>query len=289
MARSTSMADTRTAARSGDPVVMLHGFPEHWWGWRSIMPMLAEHHRVIAADLRGAGWSDAPADGYTEDQLVADVVALLDGLGLDRVHLVGLDIGGILGFRVCLTHPDRVRTFVFLGSPHPYGLSSTRVLVRILRKAWRLWPQLAVAAPMVGPRLLSRGRQRLPRHMMLADSPRPDVWSPRDLDVFLSRLRDPVRARAAARLYKALSIRANNRAASGAYRTSRLVTPTLGLYGTALDEGDRDAAGHPAIVRGFEPYVEDLTLVRIPDSGYYLAEEQPEAVAGRILDFLAAH
>ena len=123
---------------------------------------------------------------------------------------------------------------------------------------------------------------------MLGDSPHPDVWSPQDLDVFLCRLRDPLRARAAVELYKSLAMRANNRAASGAYRTTRLVTPTLGLYGTVLDEGDRNAAGHPAIVRGFEPYADDVTLVRIPGSGYYLAEEQPEAVARRILDFLPA-
>ena len=267
-------------AGTGEPVVLLHGFPEHWWGWRLVMPKLAQHYLVIAPDLRGAGWSDAPTDGYTEEQLVADVVALLDALGLDRVHLVGLDIGGILGFRVCLAHPDRVRRFVFIASPHPYGLSSKRVLLRMLPKAWRLWPGLATAAPVLGPRLLGAGKQRLARNTTLGDTPHPDVWSPQDLSCFLSRLRDPLRARAAVALYKALArIRSNNRAASGAYRRTRLVTPTLGLYSVALDEGDRDAAGHPALVRGFEPYVEDLTLVRVPGSGYYLAEEQPEAVA----------
>src|SRR3712207_5638034 len=103
-------------AGDGEPLVLLHGFPEHWWGWRRVLPELGEHHRVFAPDLRGAGWTDAPPDGYTEEQLVADTVALLDALGLHRVHLVGLDIGGILGFRVCLAHPERVRRFVCLGA-----------------------------------------------------------------------------------------------------------------------------------------------------------------------------
>lgn len=71
-------------------------------------------------DLRGAGWTDAPSHGYTEEQLVADVVALLDALELDRVCLAGLDIGGILGFRICLAHPERVSRFVGLREPHPY-------------------------------------------------------------------------------------------------------------------------------------------------------------------------
>lgn len=275
-------------AGAGEPVVLLHGFPQHWWGWREVLPVLAKDYRVIAPDLRGAGWTDAPRHGYTEEQLVADTVALLDTLGLDRVHLVGVDIGSILGFRVCLAHPERVRRFVFMGAPHPYPALSRRVLVRVLMKAWRLWPRFATTLPLLGPRLLSRGRQRLARHMMLGDAPDPDLWSPEDLELFLSRLRDPSRARAAVALYRALAVSASNRATAGAYRGTRLITPTLGLYGAVLDDGDRDAAGHPALLHGYEPYADDFTLAHVPGSGYYLAEEQPEAVIRHVLRFLAA-
>ena len=159
-------------------------------GMAPFMPKLAQHYLVIAPDLRGAGWSDAATDGYTEEQLVR------------RRRAVGRARTGPRAPRwtrhrrhprvpVCLAHPDRVRRFVFIASPHPYGLSSKRVLLRMLPKAWRLWPGLATAAPVLGPRLLGAGKQRLARHMMLGDTPRPDVWSPQDLDVFLSRLRDP--------------------------------------------------------------------------------------------------
>jgi pimeloyl-ACP methyl ester carboxylesterase len=275
-------------AGSGEPLVLLHGFPQHWWGWRRVLPRLAEHFRVIAPDLRGAGWTDAPPEGYTEEQLVADVVALLDALGLERVHLVGLDIGAILGFRLCLAHPERVRRFVCLAAPHPYPALPVRVLVRVLLKAWRLWPRFATTLPLLGPRLVSRGQQRLPRHMMLGDAPDPNLWSPEDLELYLSRLREPSRARAAVALFRALAVRANNRAATGAYRGTRLVTPTLALYGTVLDDTRRTAAGHPELLGGFEPYADDFTLAHVPGSGYYLAEEQPEAVVRHLLGFLAA-
>jgi len=276
-------------AGAGEPVLLLHGFPEHWWGWRTMMPALGEHYRVIAPDLRGAGWTDAPSHGYTEDQLLADVVALLDALGLDRVHLVGLDIGAVLGFRLCLFHPERVRRFVSLGAPHPYPPElSARVLARVLPKAWRLWPRFALTVPWIGPRLVGRGRQRLVRHMLTGDAPDPDVWSPEDLELYLGRLREPSRARAAIALYRALAIDANNRALAGAYHGVRLVTPTLGLYGTVLDDGDRDAAGHPGLLHGYEPYADDYTLAHVPGSGYYLAEEQPRAVLRHVLDFLAS-
>jgi pimeloyl-ACP methyl ester carboxylesterase len=275
-------------AGAGEPLVLLHGFPEHWWGWRRVLPALTGHFRVVAPDLRGAGWTDAPPHGYTEEQLVADVVGLLDALGLDRVHLAGLDIGGILGFRVCLAHPERVRRFVCLAAPHPYPVRSARVLARVLLKAWRLWPRFATTLPLLGPRLVSRGRQRLPRHLLLGDATDPDVWSPEDLELYLSRLRDPSRARAAVALFRALAIRSNNRAAAGAYRGTRLATPTLGLYGVVLDDGDRDAAGHPALLRGYEPYADDFPLAHVPGSGYYLAEEQPEAVVRHLLGFLTS-
>ncbi|WP_454778374.1 alpha/beta fold hydrolase [Georgenia muralis] len=275
-------------AGTGEPLVLLHGFPQHWWGWHKVLPALAEHFRVIVPDLRGAGWTDAPPHGYTEEQLVADTVELLDALDLDRVHLVGFDIGGILGFRLCLAHPERVRRFVFLAAPHPYTPRSLRVLVRVLLKAWRLWPRFATTLPLVGPRLVGRGRQWLPRRMMMDGATVPDLWSPEDFELYLSRLRDPSRARAAVALYRALAVRANNRAAAGAYRGTRLVTPTLGLYGAVLDDSDRDTAGHPALIRGYEPYADDFTLMHVPGSGYYLAEEQPEAVIRHVLGFLAA-
>jgi pimeloyl-ACP methyl ester carboxylesterase len=269
-------------AGAGEPLVLLHGFPQHWWGWRKVLPSLAAHYRVIAPDLRGAGWTDAPPHGYTEEQLVADAVALLDALGLDQVHLAGLDIGGILGFRFCLAHPERVRRFVCLAAPHPYPVFSARVLL----ETWRLWPA-SHRPPAAGPRLLGRGRQLLPRRMMVGDTDDPLVWSDGDLELFLHRLRDPARARAATALYRALALNGNRRAAAGACRGTRLVTPTLLLYGSVLYDGNRDAAGHPGILHGYEPYADEVTLTHVPGSGYYLAEEQPEAVLRHVLGFLA--
>src|SRR4051794_38978342 len=84
-------------AGSGVPVLLLHGFPQHWWEWRKVIPGMAEHYRVICPDLRGSGWTDAPRKGYTRDQLLADVVALLDALNLDRVHLLTHDWTALIG------------------------------------------------------------------------------------------------------------------------------------------------------------------------------------------------
>jgi len=186
-------------AAAGEPLLLLHGFPQHWWAWRKVIPGLAARYRVICPDLRGAGWTDAPADGYESDRLRADVVELLDVLGLGTVRLVGHDLGGILGYRLCLAHPGRVRQFVAVAAPHPYPELSPRALL-YLRK---VWPMFVSAAPGLGPWCLRAGRQRFPRHLMTSDTSEPDVWSEDDHDLFLSRLRDPARARAVAALYPA--------------------------------------------------------------------------------------
>jgi pimeloyl-ACP methyl ester carboxylesterase len=106
-------------AGRGEPVLLLHGFGQHWWEWRDVLPALMDRYCVICPDLRGAGWTDAPAVGYTREQQMADAVALLDQLGLDRVRLIGHDAGTILGYTLCLTHPERVHSFVATGSSSP--------------------------------------------------------------------------------------------------------------------------------------------------------------------------
>src|SRR6478735_5330910 len=106
-------------AGTGEPLLLLHGFPQHWWGWYKVLPALARRYRVIAPDLRGAGWTDAPADGYNSEQLVADVVALLDALELDRVKLMAHDWGALVGFPALPASPAARGTVYLAGDSAP--------------------------------------------------------------------------------------------------------------------------------------------------------------------------
>lgn len=271
-------------AGNGTPLLLLHGFPQHWWAWRKVIPALANDYRVICPDLRGAGWTDAPDAGYRSDQLVADVVALLNSLDLTKVDLMGYDWGGLVGFRLCLQHPERVGRFVALATPHPYPEFHPRILLA----TWRLWPMFATAMPGLGPRLLGSGRQRLPRWMMTSDTDDSSVWTSDDLEIFLSRLRDPSRARAGSALYRHFILTEAKRSSAGVYRPIRLHTPTLALYGTVLYGNDHPGREHPEILGGYEHYADDLTLEHIPGAGYYIPEEQPDIVVARAREFLRA-
>jgi pimeloyl-ACP methyl ester carboxylesterase len=86
-------------AGSGPPVVLLHGFPETGYAWRHQIPALGPRYRVIAPDLRGYGETDKPASGYDKRTMAQDLVALLDGLGIDRIALVGHDRGARVASR----------------------------------------------------------------------------------------------------------------------------------------------------------------------------------------------
>src|SRR3954454_21961528 len=81
-------------AEAAPALVLLHGWPQHWWAWPDVTPALAETHRVIARDRRGWGWSSVPGSGYEKEQLATDLLALLDAIGLQRVGVAGGDSGG---------------------------------------------------------------------------------------------------------------------------------------------------------------------------------------------------
>ena len=187
-------------AGAGEPVLLLHGFPQHWWEWRGIIPRLAPYYRVICPDLRGAGWTDAPAEGYTSEQQRADVLALLDCLGLDRIRLVAHDWSAIVGFQLATHRPERIEQYVSLATPHPW----IRFRPAMLRGAWRLWFQPVIATPGLGPRLLARGDQRLARYLLEQDGAGGALRSAEDREAFLAPLRQPERARAGSAIYRGL-------------------------------------------------------------------------------------
>lgn len=137
-------------AGEGPPVVLLHGWPQHWWVWRKLIPALAEERRVICPDLRGFGWSDAPTGSYELSGFAADTLALFDALGLDRVELVGHDWGGYSGFLLCLEAPERVAHFLALGVVHPWFEAPSPSL-QVLK---RLGYQFVLATPGLGSSVL---------------------------------------------------------------------------------------------------------------------------------------
>ena len=260
------------AGAAGPPLVLLHGWPQHWYAWRHVIPRFAERYRVLCPDLRGLGWTEAPSRGYEKESLASDVLALLDALQLPRVLLIGHDWGAYTGFLLCLREPDRVERFVALNDIHPWP----RVSPLDALHAWRLWYQWVLATPAAGEWLL-RNRPAFVKGLIRAWSAK-NVWSEQELDEFANSLRDPLRARASTQYYRTFLLGELFSTLAGRYRSRRLRTPTLFLFGAD------DGVVRPHQLRGYERHADDMRLELIPGVGHFTAEEAPELVVNRAIE-----
>jgi pimeloyl-ACP methyl ester carboxylesterase len=254
----------------GEPIVLLHGWPQHWYLWRDVIPLLAPHARVVCPDLRGFGWTDAPASGYDRETMARDVLGLLDALGLTTVRLAGHDWGGWIGFLLCLHHPGRVSRFVALNIVPPWPSRQPRALLDV----WRLAYQVPLALPQLGRVAVELGAARL---AMRAAS---DAFGDAELDAFTDRLRGD-RARASELLYRTFLLREAIPVGAGRYARRPLRVPTL------LLAGERDLAIPTHLVREHAARVDALDLELVPDAGHFIVDERPELVADRLLRFFA--
>jgi pimeloyl-ACP methyl ester carboxylesterase len=256
-------------AGSGDDVVLcLHGWPQHWYEWRHLMPELADRHRVIALDLRGFGWSDAPEDGYEKENLASDVLAVLDELGIERVKLVGHDWGGWIGFLLCLREPQRFERYLALNILPPW--TSMRAMAPHL---WRFWYQWLIASPGIGYRLHRSGRF-VPK-VLVGGSVRRDNWDDATVHAFSDTFTEPARARAAVQMYRVFNLREAPQLARGRYADARLTVPTRLVFGTG------DAALRHQLLAGYEHHADEMEVEKVEDCGHFIADEIPQLVAVR--------
>jgi pimeloyl-ACP methyl ester carboxylesterase len=251
-------------AGSGPPLVLLHGWPQHWWCWRRLLPRLARTYRVLAPDLRGWGWSEAPPGAYRKSTLAADVLALLDVEGLDRVAVVGHDWGGYVGFLLALEHPERIERLVALDIAPPWaGRPRARHLALPAFGSY----QALVATPGLGPRAMTRGPE-LVRTLIRAGSGPDAAWEDDELDVYADVLRDPARARASSACYRTFLTRELPAALRGGDRGGELRVPSLLVLGAASP-----------LRRVLDPRPgPNLRVETVAGAGHFLPEEAPDDV-----------
>jgi pimeloyl-ACP methyl ester carboxylesterase len=258
---------------SGDPVVLQHGWPQHWWMWRDLIPALAAAgYRVIAPDLRGHGWSEKPAGDYRKDELMRDMLALLDHLGLDQVRYVGHDWGAYVGTLASLRHPERISQFVSLSLPHPWPRERS-----MLKLASSGWYQLVLAAPVLGK--LAIRRLGFPR-LMLQMGRSEGKFTDAELDTYMDVIKEPDTTEASMRMYRHFLMHELVPTATGAFKEERLQVPTRWIVG-ALDPVAGGADD------GFRTHADDMTLWKVPGVGHFLPEEKPELVRERVLEFFS--
>jgi len=264
-------------AGEGPPVVLVHGWPQHWWVWRHVIPVLAgAGRRVICPDLRGFGWSDAPPGAYAKEELAADVVGLLDALGLEQADLAGHDWGGLAAFLVALHAPARVRRLLVANMIHPWLRPTGRGALDLPRSSYG-W---LLGAPVLG-RTLTERTPALTHALLSAGTIDRAAFPRAEREVFSARLRDPDRARATAALYRTFVVRELPAILRGRYRAQRLQVPTLMLHGT----GDPVVRRH--MVADLPDHADDARVEWVEGCGHFTCDERGPLVARRALEHFA--
>lgn len=264
------VAEAGPADAEALPIVLLHGWPQHWFMWRDVLTALAaDGRRVIAPDLRGLGWSDAPKAGYRKQQLADDVLALLRELGVERFDLIGHDWGAFAGFLICLSAPERVAHYVGCSIPHLWPPAERPSVRRLLT----LWYQVALGAPGLGAALMRNGEFT---RRVLNGARAHGRYTDDELAAFADVLRERDHAHATSLYYRTFLLHELKPLMSGAMKQHTLTTPTRLLWGC------RDPILQGAHATGqHERYAPHMTIEWVDDTGHFLPEERPALVVDR--------
>jgi pimeloyl-ACP methyl ester carboxylesterase len=260
-----------SAGSSGSPIVLVHGWPETWWAFRSLIPLLAETHRVYALDLRGFGDSATTAADYDEATVAEDLRQLVDHLGDGPVHLVTQDISGGAAFRFAATSPDSVVSFTAIESSLAgFGLEALADVT-----AFGSWHVGFLGTPGV-PSMLLPGHER----ELLSGWAYPmmngtdGAVTSADLDEFVRTYSRPDAWRGTEGLYRSLFADGGSTAALAA--ASPIAVPVLAV----------DGANHPFTANSFGPVAaQRISAVHIEGVGHLVAQEAPEELAAALLEF----
>lgn len=258
-----------SAGTAGSPVVLVHGFPETWWVFHKLIPLLSAHHRVFAPDLRGFGDSATATDEHDSATAARDLSELITALGVGPVHLTGQDISGPTTFRVAAAHPGLVRSYTAIETGLPgFGLETLADVTS--GGAWHIG---VLAAPGI-PEMLLAGRERafLAEYALPSLSATPDAFTDQDIDELTRSYARSDAFKGAAGLYRSMLREGEE--------IRELASPPLDLPVLAVGGGSGDFT--PATLRRV---AEDVRSASLDGIGHYAAMEAPERLANTLLAF----
>jgi pimeloyl-ACP methyl ester carboxylesterase len=262
-----------TAGNRGTPVVLVHGFPETWWAFRKVIPLLAARHRVCAVDLRGFGDSDPAADNYSSAIAAEDLHALIEHLSLGSVHVVGQDVSGSVVYRLAATHPEVVSSLTAIES----GLAGfgAEGLADVTHGG--VWYIGALAAPGIARLLFEKeARAFVGEYLYPLYGVPPTAVSPEDVAEFARTYGRPGGFSGAAGLYRSMITEGQELRTLAQNGLLRVPVTTIGSRG-----GGFTHAAFRSVTR------QEVTAIRLDGVGHYVAQEAPQVLADTLLDALA--
>jgi pimeloyl-ACP methyl ester carboxylesterase len=255
----------------GEPLVLLPGWPQTWWEYRKVLPVLAAQYRVFAVDMRGMGGSDKPRDGFDKKTMARDIVELVRRLGYRSVNIAGHDIGSMVAYSFAVNHPDATRKVALMDVPHPSDFLFTQLPLLPRPGEFSPW-WFSFNQVRELPEQVLAGRFRF-----LADwlfdhlAFHPEAIADRDRAIFARAYDFPDAIRAGNGWYQAFAQDAADQNTYG-----QVTAPMLGLTTEPTD----------GLLRGlWLSQGTDVRVIKVPDSGHFILEEQPGAAARLLTDF----
>lgn len=261
---------------SGEPVLLLHGFPDFWYMWRHQIPLFAKAgYRAIALDMRGYNRSDAPGEiaAYNSTHLANDVIRVLDTLGIEKAILVGHDWGGVVAWHFAMNHPGRISRLVVINAPHPKTYFSLLFKTSQLPRSWYVF---AFQIPRLPEMILARSRMKLLRRIWKHAARNSGAVTDSDIEKYAKSFSREGKLRAAVNYYRAAG-RSLLKPAGG----RRIDIPTLIVW------GEKDRYLVPALAEATRRWVPRLTIRKFAQYGHWPQLEGPGVVNAVILEFLA--
>jgi epoxide hydrolase 4 len=259
-------------------VILLHGFPDFWWGWRhQIGDLASAGFRVLAPDQRGYNLSGKPigSQAYDLDTLALDIIGLADAFGSSSFRLVGHDFGGLVAWQIATRHPERVERLAVINAPHPQiaGSYMQRNPTQMMRSSYMGFFQL----PWLPEALLSAGNFAALKRSLRASS-RAGVFSSADLERYARAWAAPGALTGMLDWYRALRRRPD-------LKDARVPVPTLLIWGMG------DQFLEPGLARESLALCDQGQLLEVENASHWVHLEEPARVNEALVGFLtpAAH
>jgi epoxide hydrolase 4 len=264
---------------TGELVILLHGFPEFWMGWRKQIPVLSKQYRVVAPDMRGYNLSDKPekVSDYKMPILAKDIAELIKALGEEKAIVVGHDWGAAVAWAVGALHPEVVKKLAILNVPHPKEME--RSFKEFNFAQWKKsWYIFFFQIPFIPEMIV--GKERFFHKTFHAMSARQDTFSDDDFQNYLEAYRQPGAVKGTIAYYRAAFREMFAHKKGPQYQ--KIKAPVLMLW------GEKDIALGKELTYRTKDYCENTCEVLYdPTSGHFVQRDNPEWVNEKLLSFFA--
>jgi pimeloyl-ACP methyl ester carboxylesterase len=264
-------------AGDGPLIVLLHGFPEFWYGWRrQIEPLAAAGFRVVAPDTRGYNLSSKPDDvsSYDIGQLAADIRGLVQERGAETALLVGHDWGGTIAWATAMHHPEVVERLAILNAAHPRKLAQGLHHPDQLRRSWYFF---FFDLPGLPEAVVHADNWHFFRHFLRDAHP---AYTPEEIERYIEAWSQPGAATGMINYYRS-SVRTPLKRAEAQIRP--ISAPTLVIW------GERDRYLREELAEPEHDDVPNLDRVeRLPNASHWVHHDEPERVSQLLIDFFRA-